>query len=93
MRHEQTQGLMQARTTGADAARGDAIALLDCHVKPDPKWHVSVLRELNENCGLSLSCAGRSEEVDPLTIFLALFCSVLLCSALLIWGYCQGGGV
>ena len=49
MRHMTTQGLMSARTTGANSAVGDIVALLDCHVKPDSNWWRSVLREINEN--------------------------------------------
>lgn len=49
MRHESTRGLMNARTTGANAAKGDIIAMLDCHVKPDPQWYVSIVREISEN--------------------------------------------
>ena len=48
-RHDHTIGLMNARTTGANAATGDAIAVYDCHVKPDPSWWTHTLRELNVN--------------------------------------------
>ena len=49
LRHENTQGLMNARTTGANSAKGDIVALLDCHVKPDKNWWRSIVREINEN--------------------------------------------
>ena len=49
LRHETTEGLMHARTTGANSALGDVIALLDCHVKPGEGWHIDILKEINEN--------------------------------------------
>ncbi|GHP12097.1 hypothetical protein PPROV_001082400 [Pycnococcus provasolii] len=49
LRHDRTIGLMNARTTGANAAKGDSIAVFDCHVKPDPAWSKHLLNELNVN--------------------------------------------
>lgn len=49
LRHEKIMGLMTARTTGANAAMGDVVAMFDCHVKPDKNWWPSVLSEISEN--------------------------------------------
>jgi glycosyltransferase involved in cell wall biosynthesis len=49
LRHKSTEGLMSARSTGANSAKGDVVALLDCHVKPANNWWRSILREINEN--------------------------------------------
>ncbi|CAK9019224.1 unnamed protein product [Durusdinium trenchii] len=38
LRFESPQGMALARTTGGDAARGEAIAFFDCYVKPEPGW-------------------------------------------------------
>lgn len=49
LRHPQTLGLMIAKKTGGDAARGGIIVFLDCHVSPQPEWHVEVKRLIVEN--------------------------------------------
>ena len=49
IRHEKTMGLMASRSDGANAARGDIVALMDCHVKPDKYWYVPIISEISEN--------------------------------------------
>ncbi|CAK9020281.1 Putative polypeptide N-acetylgalactosaminyltransferase 11 (pp-GaNTase 11) (Protein-UDP acetylgalactosaminyltransferase 11) (UDP-GalNAc:polypeptide N-acetylgalactosaminyltransferase 11) [Durusdinium trenchii] len=48
-RHEQTVGLIGAKKTGGDAATGDVIVFFDCHVAPQPKWHLDFLGLIGEN--------------------------------------------
>eukprot|EP00434_Breviolum_minutum_P003151 symbB.v1.2.002773.t2/scaffold141.1/size300911/24 len=48
-RHEQTVGLIGAKQTGGDAATGDIIVFFDCHVGPQPNWHVDFLQLIGEN--------------------------------------------
>eukprot|EP00440_Ansanella_granifera_P000015 gb/GFBE01000016.1/.p1 GENE.gb/GFBE01000016.1/~~gb/GFBE01000016.1/.p1 ORF type:complete len:704 (+),score=101.73 gb/GFBE01000016.1/:1-2112(+) len=45
IRHEKTLGLMIAKKTGGDEAKGDIIVFLDCHVSPRPNWYEEI-REL-----------------------------------------------
>mmetsp|Transcript_108431 Transcript_108431/g.248536 ORF Transcript_108431/g.248536 Transcript_108431/m.248536 type:complete len:553 (+) Transcript_108431:26-1684(+) len=49
MRHDQTMGIMRSRKTGADAVTSDVIALFDCHVAPQPGWHVEILKLISQN--------------------------------------------
>eukprot|EP00928_Gymnodinium_smaydae_P032099 TRINITY_DN23339_c0_g1_i1.p1 TRINITY_DN23339_c0_g1~~TRINITY_DN23339_c0_g1_i1.p1 ORF type:complete len:718 (-),score=87.44 TRINITY_DN23339_c0_g1_i1:313-2466(-) len=49
IRHEKTVGLIGAKKTGGDAASGDILVFLDCHVAPQPKWHEDFLRLISEN--------------------------------------------
>ena len=38
-----TQGTARARSLGASAARGEALAFVDCYVKPQAGWATSAL--------------------------------------------------
>ncbi|KAF4662075.1 hypothetical protein FOL47_006405 [Perkinsus chesapeaki] len=49
IRHEQSQGLIRARMAGANAAVGDMVMFLDCHVKPSPGWERPMFKHTNEN--------------------------------------------
>lgn len=42
-------GLIRSKKRGADAAKGDAIIFLDCHVRPMPNWTLPLLSELRAN--------------------------------------------
>lgn len=42
LRHPQTLGLMVAKKTGGDAARGGLIVFFDCHVAPQPRWEEEI---------------------------------------------------
>eukprot|EP00927_Polykrikos_kofoidii_P012147 TRINITY_DN15218_c0_g1_i1.p1 TRINITY_DN15218_c0_g1~~TRINITY_DN15218_c0_g1_i1.p1 ORF type:complete len:901 (+),score=102.44 TRINITY_DN15218_c0_g1_i1:18-2720(+) len=46
IRHEQTVGLIGAKKTGGNAARGDVIVFFDCHVSPRPGWEDAFLRQM-----------------------------------------------
>lgn len=49
LRHPRTLGLMVAKKTGGDAAKGDLIAFFDCHVSPQPAYHEELRRLIIEN--------------------------------------------
>eukprot|EP00928_Gymnodinium_smaydae_P014913 TRINITY_DN15474_c0_g1_i1.p1 TRINITY_DN15474_c0_g1~~TRINITY_DN15474_c0_g1_i1.p1 ORF type:complete len:669 (-),score=116.17 TRINITY_DN15474_c0_g1_i1:65-2071(-) len=49
LRHEQTVGLIGAKKTGGDAARGDILVFFDCHVAPQKDWYKSFIRLIGEN--------------------------------------------
>mmetsp|Transcript_23111 Transcript_23111/g.72744 ORF Transcript_23111/g.72744 Transcript_23111/m.72744 type:complete len:580 (+) Transcript_23111:123-1862(+) len=49
LRHPNTMGLMVAKKTGGDAAKGNIIVFFDCHVSPQPNWHVEIRRLIEEN--------------------------------------------
>lgn len=49
IRHDSTVGLIGAKKDGGDAATGDIVVFLDCHVAPQPGWHSSFLRLIGEN--------------------------------------------
>ncbi|KAF4688499.1 hypothetical protein FOZ60_002769 [Perkinsus olseni] len=49
IRHEKSQGLIRARMAGANAAVGDMVMFLDCHVKPAPGWERPMFKNTNEN--------------------------------------------
>jgi len=49
LRHESTQGLMNAKQTGGDAALGDIYVFFDCHVSPQPNWHREIVQLISEN--------------------------------------------
>lgn len=59
LRHDVPKGLIQAKQDGADAATGDIVTFLDCHVKPDKM--VSVAMDLRQPAaGSSGVCCPRS---------------------------------
>jgi len=49
IRHDIAQGLIRSKKDGGDAAAGDAIIFLDCHVKPAEGWSGPILSNLREN--------------------------------------------
>eukprot|EP00927_Polykrikos_kofoidii_P077379 TRINITY_DN7431_c1_g2_i1.p1 TRINITY_DN7431_c1_g2~~TRINITY_DN7431_c1_g2_i1.p1 ORF type:complete len:647 (-),score=70.94 TRINITY_DN7431_c1_g2_i1:272-2113(-) len=49
VRLEENQGLMRARVSGAEAATGDMLVFLDCHIKAQKNWFPPISRHLNEN--------------------------------------------
>lgn len=49
LRHETTQGLMNAKFTGGKAATGDVIGFFDCHVAPQKFWHEEIIRKVADN--------------------------------------------
>jgi len=49
IRHETQQGLIRSKKDGGDAALGDAIVFLDCHVKPMEDWTRSIIGNLRAN--------------------------------------------
>jgi len=46
IRHERTLGLIAAKKTGGDAARGDVIVFFDCHVSPRDGWEEAFFRQM-----------------------------------------------
>lgn len=46
LRHNRTLGLIAAKKTGGDAALGDIITFLDCHVKPRMGWERALQRQM-----------------------------------------------
>jgi len=42
IRHEDTLGLMIAKKTGGDNAKGDIMVFLDCHVSPSKDWYKEI---------------------------------------------------
>lgn len=46
IRHEQTKGLIGAKKSGGNAARGDVIVFFDCHVRPRDGWEEAFLRQM-----------------------------------------------
>lgn len=48
LRHETTKGLISAKVTGGNAAIGDVIVFLDCHVRPRQGWEAGILRQMHE---------------------------------------------
>lgn len=46
LRHETTRGLIAAKKTGGEAARGDVIVFFDCHVLPRDGWEDAFLRQM-----------------------------------------------
>ena len=49
VRHESMTGLINAKKAGGDAATGDAIAFLDCHVRPRNGWDTEIIQLLDDN--------------------------------------------
>ena len=49
LRHETASGLIQAKQDGADAASGDIVVFLDCHVKPAEDWWRPIVSNIQEN--------------------------------------------
>ncbi|CAE8585979.1 unnamed protein product [Polarella glacialis] len=49
IRDPETLGLMIAKKTGGDNAKGDIIVFLDCHVSTQPNWHEEIRRLIIEN--------------------------------------------
>lgn len=49
IRHASTVGLIGAKKDGGEAAQGDIIVFLDCHVAPQPGWQEPFLRLIGEN--------------------------------------------
>lgn len=49
IRHENQEGLIRSKKDGGDAAKGDAVVFLDCHVRPMDGWTGPILRNLREN--------------------------------------------
>lgn len=49
LRHDTTLGLMIAKKTGGDAAKGDIIVFLDCHCSAQPNWHVEISSLIKAN--------------------------------------------
>ena len=49
IRHGRPQGLIRSKKDGGDAARGDSIVFLDCHVRPMEDWTGPILAHLREN--------------------------------------------
>ena len=49
VRHETHTGLINAKAAGANVATGDIVVFLDCHVRPAPEWHVSIIEKIRSN--------------------------------------------
>lgn len=49
LRHETTLGLMVAKKTGGDAAKGDIIAFFDCHVSPQKNYYKEIKQLIEDN--------------------------------------------
>ena len=49
IRHEERQGLIRAKTTGARAAKGELLVFLDAHVRTYPGWLEPMMRLTTEN--------------------------------------------
>eukprot|EP00931_Biecheleriopsis_adriatica_P065755 TRINITY_DN40232_c0_g1_i1.p1 TRINITY_DN40232_c0_g1~~TRINITY_DN40232_c0_g1_i1.p1 ORF type:complete len:576 (+),score=114.39 TRINITY_DN40232_c0_g1_i1:242-1729(+) len=49
IRHETTLGLMVAKKTGGDSAKGDILVFLDCHVSPQKSWYEEIRKLIVEN--------------------------------------------
>mmetsp|Transcript_50187 Transcript_50187/g.92716 ORF Transcript_50187/g.92716 Transcript_50187/m.92716 type:complete len:526 (+) Transcript_50187:106-1683(+) len=49
VRHQTTQGLIRAKSSGASIATGDVIVFYDCHVAPQPGWHKIFLQAMAHN--------------------------------------------
>eukprot|EP00929_Paragymnodinium_shiwhaense_P074537 TRINITY_DN38158_c0_g1_i2.p1 TRINITY_DN38158_c0_g1~~TRINITY_DN38158_c0_g1_i2.p1 ORF type:complete len:777 (-),score=190.19 TRINITY_DN38158_c0_g1_i2:756-3086(-) len=48
LRHDEPRGLMNAKQTGGDAAKGKYIGFYDCHVAPRRGWEEETMRLLKE---------------------------------------------
>ena len=49
LRHDEPVGLIAAKQAGADAATGDILLFLDCHVKPASNYWKPMVDEIREN--------------------------------------------
>ncbi|CAJ1424980.1 unnamed protein product [Effrenium voratum] len=49
LRNPKGVGLISSKRMGADAAKGDAVVFLDCHVKPMANWTAPLLEHLRAN--------------------------------------------
>mmetsp|Transcript_35590 Transcript_35590/g.102705 ORF Transcript_35590/g.102705 Transcript_35590/m.102705 type:complete len:970 (+) Transcript_35590:144-3053(+) len=49
LRHEKVQGLIRSKKDGGDAAVGDAVVFLDCHVRPMQNWYGPIISNLRQN--------------------------------------------
>lgn len=49
IRHERTEGLISAKKTGGDAAKGDVIVFFDCHVRPRVGWEEKFLKQMRRS--------------------------------------------
>jgi len=49
VRHDETQGLINAKKDGGNTATGDVIVFFDCHVAPQKGWHSHFLGLIAEN--------------------------------------------
>ena len=47
LRNREPWGLLRSKQRGADAAKGDAVVFLDCHVRPMEGWTQGLLEHLN----------------------------------------------
>merc|ERR1719253_2500149 len=47
IRHEKTRGLIGAKKSGGDAALGDVIVFLDCHISPRDGWEEAFLKQMS----------------------------------------------
>ncbi|CAE7038222.1 GALNT2 [Symbiodinium sp. CCMP2592] len=47
LRNAEPRGLLRSKQRGADAAKGEAIVFLDCHVRPMEHWTEGLLEHLN----------------------------------------------
>lgn len=46
IRHERTKGLIGAKKSGGDAAVGDIIVFLDCHISPRRGWEEAIIKQM-----------------------------------------------
>lgn len=46
IRHERTLGLISAKKSGGDAAKGDVIVFFDCHISPRRGWEDSFIKQM-----------------------------------------------
>ena len=49
LRHEEQQGLIRSKADGANAAQGDIVMFLDCHVKPATDWWKPIVSNIETN--------------------------------------------
>jgi len=49
IRHESQTGLIAAKLHGGNLATGDIVVFFDCHVAPQPNWHIPFLQLISEN--------------------------------------------
>ncbi|CAD7970285.1 unnamed protein product [Amoebophrya sp. A120] len=49
VRHDTTHGLIGAKKSGGDAAKGDIVVFFDCHVAPQKDWYKPFFSKIGEN--------------------------------------------